>query len=85
MEGSKMRVLTQFENNIILGGCDLCGGKAALDPKPIVGGVLGSLATGAGVGIAGFGIPYIGAGVVLGAVAGVFAAPWLSSQFESLY
>ncbi len=79
-----MRVLTQLENNIVSGGCDLCGGKKNLDPTPVVMGVVGGLATGVGVGLAGFGVGYITAGVVLGVATGVIATPWLyNMSFKS--
>lgn len=72
-----MRVLTQFENNAVVGGCDVCGGKQAIDPKTLVGATVGGLALATGVAYAGFGAGYIGASLVLGAVAGSFTTGWL--------
>jgi len=75
-----MRVLTQFENGVVSGGCGVCGGKQVLDPTPIVVGVLMGLVTGMSMDIAGVGAGFIVAGTVVGVVVGVTATQHLHSS-----
>lgn len=70
-----MRVLTQFENNVVAAGCDVCGAKEEIATSIVAGAVVG-LATGAGMAMAGFGSGYIIAGAVLGSAAGI-STPWI--------
>lgn len=71
-----MRVLTQFENNVVAAGCDVCGAKEEISTSIVAGTVVG-LATGAGMAMAGFGSGYIIiAGAVLGSAAGI-STPWI--------